>query len=148
MNSTNSHRISKNDSMGDWYENIAEQFYSKLLQEEPLERNRTHGIDLVYSSHKIEVKGIENLLQKLSTKSKRFQIRFWKIHRKHANKQLTLYSFVLFDEILFPDPLIFSVEAELVHQRIEEKPNSHWVWFPLWWILENYNPKFSCLPEN
>lgn len=50
--------------MGDWYEDIAKQFFSNLFQEEPFEENRTHGIDLVYSSEKIEVKGIENLLQR------------------------------------------------------------------------------------
>lgn len=138
----------RNDSQGEWYQEIAAEFYSQLFQEELTQNHQTQGIDLIFPSQKIEVKGMGSLLQRTKKGKNRYHIRHWKIDQEHVNRETTFFSFVLFDEILFPDSILFSVEAALVYERLDQYSNSKWVWFPLWWVLESHIAKYSRLPWN
>jgi hypothetical protein len=142
-----SEQSARNDSFGEWYQDFAAKFFSKVLNEQLQANNGSWGIDLIFPSEKIEVKGVGSLLQQIGKEKERHSMRRWKINQAHNNRDTTLYAFVLYDEIFFPSITIFTIRAEEVHKRLDERSNSDWVHFSIGWVKERFVEELSRLPS-
>lgn len=108
------------------------------------ELEKYHGPDLKIGSLQVEVKGTKSLYY---TTVKRHQIRGWKAHRSNIETNgLTHFAFVLKEKHICSQPLIYVIPISTVKQRANERPNSPWLFFPVWWIFENYEKNLSRVP--
>lgn len=122
-------------------------FFQEKLGEPAINKSKC-GHDVVCGEHNIDVKSISSLFRSCKPKNypkEKKQMNAFMIKRKYLKEDTTLFSFVISDDPLIPEPKILTVEAETVFKFIEQSKSIKKVVIPLWWVKANYNYRLSKL---
>jgi hypothetical protein len=130
---------------------IAQQLVADFFQDkfgQPAINKARSGHDVICGEHKIEVKSISSITRSCKSKKRlkmKKQMNVFLQKREFVKEDTTLFSYVIKDDPLIPDPKILTVQSELVFELMKESKSVEEVVIPLWWVKENYDYRYSKL---
>lgn len=142
-----------NDQRGSYYQQYVARHLSKITGDPAFVKD-THGIDLVCGDFKVEVKGTKSFYygkKRYNKVKQRDTIRYshggWKANKNCIPEDITHFAFVLDVKAFCGYPLIYFVDIKHIREHLAEYPNSNWVHFYFWWIIQYYIPELSNIPK-
>lgn len=141
---TFSHISADNDANGSWYQSLVAKHLEKKTGLSSYIKE-THGIDVVNGKYSWEVKGMKNLFRKPS-KAGGVQVNHWKIDQITCPSDITHVAFVLYEEYIYYQPLIYVVAIGDIKKRFDRKPDTKWIYFPIHWVFNHLIFKLSRIP--